>query len=527
MRGNNTIQVAFKLIQAINVPVTLTSVKEEFSKHPEYNSLLGISDVLNTWWIPNEAYGLSFEELMAADLPVPFVAYVTQDEDGYMLVNEIAQNQVIVSNETWDRHVLKTEEFKALYKGYILIAEKDTHSGESDYSRKRRKELLNNLRPIFVAVGVIAIFISTLVLKTAYFSTINLQLSLLSIFKTVGTTIAILLLMQNIDAENPLIKRLCNNKSGNCNAVLSSKASKISNEFSWSEAGFFYFSGTWLVLLFNSNNHSLLQLLAILNVASLPYTFYSIYHQGVVIKQWCVFCCTIQAILWLEFFSFLPFLLEPIHLADRNLWGTFMTTMALPVLIWIFVKPYIQKLKQIPTLTRELEDFRYNSSVFKNIINQEPRYALLSDEDSIILGNKASDQIITFVSNPYCQPCSIAHKTIDNWLASRNDLKLQIIFTIHEEDPEARIPGHFFSLQRSQDDHILKLALNNWYDQDRKDYHSWVEKHPSKIHINSFESIKKQREWCETSKITGTPTIFINGRKLPNHYQLNDIKYLI
>src|SRR6202012_5749326 len=90
-------------------------------------------------------------------------------------------------------------------------------------------------------------------------------------------------------------------KKSSCNAILSSGAPKIFKWLTWSEVGFFYFAGTWLLPLFGGHSCAILQMLAVLNIISLPYTFYSIYYQARVAKEWCVLCCTVQGLLWLEF----------------------------------------------------------------------------------------------------------------------------------------------------------------------------------------------------------------------------------
>ncbi|KAB4162929.1 vitamin K epoxide reductase, partial [Bacteroides uniformis] len=38
--------------------------------------------------------------------------------------------------------------------------------------------------------------------------------------------------------------------------------------------------------------------------------------------------------------------------------------------------------------------------------------------------------------------------------------------------------------------------------------------------------IVAQEEWCLNHKIYTTPTIFINGYKLPNYFSIKDIDYL-
>jgi protein-disulfide isomerase len=72
----------------------------------------------------------------------------------------------------------------------------------------------------------------------------------------------------------------------------------------------------------------------------------------------------------------------------------------------------------------------------------------------------------------------------------------------------------------------MKEALNDWYNQKYTDYKSWANEYPTEDG-KYYEALKEQRDWCSLTNITGTPTIFINGRRLPQNYQPEDIKYFI
>jgi len=531
MESDNITRVINLLIKELRIPVTQQSIEEEIAKHPEYQSMLAISDMLNHWRIPNAAYELTFEELAAAGITGPFIAHLPSKNRQFILVKRMDERQAIIINENGKKQQLSIDEFKDMYAGgAILIAEKETDSGEADYDLKHRQELLAALRIPFVITGAVSILISFLLLHSSNVVWFNWQIALLILFKTAGIVTAVLLLIQSIDSNNPLIQKLCGGADHkDCNAILSSKAAKISGELSWSEVGFFYFGGTWLILLFNSHNIGLMQLLAILNIVSLPYTFYSIYYQWRVAKQWCRFCCTILAIMWLEFFAFLSYISHGVQLPGLRGWASLIIGMAIPVLAWVFIKPYLQLSKQIQPLKQQLRKFKYNADLFNKLLNEEIKYTLPNDEHSIIIGNRQAEHIITIVSNPYCQPCSKAHKALDEWLANRDDIKLQVIFSNQndENNPRAKVGPHLMSLQATRDDASLKHALNDWYEQKQKDYDAWAKVHPVAENIPAKKALEIQKEWCKTTEIIGTPTIFINGRKLPGNYETEDIKYFI
>lgn len=64
------------LIKHLQVAVTNTSVREALQIHPDYPSLLSLSDTLDTWHIQNAALKLQPEQFK--ELEAPFVAQLYQ-----------------------------------------------------------------------------------------------------------------------------------------------------------------------------------------------------------------------------------------------------------------------------------------------------------------------------------------------------------------------------------------------------------------------------------------------------------------
>lgn len=525
MIQDNATAVLSCLIERLSISITKQTIGEELQKHPQYNTLLALSEVLDNWHIPNAAYQLNFDDLLAAEIDGPFIAFVSQKE--FVTVTNLNKTEVMVSNERWNKHHLKIEEFKKIYSGSILLAEKDEGSGEKDYSAKRRKEIINSIRIPMVIAGAAILLIGWLSIEVPYLSVLSWQIALLTLFKTAGLVTSVLLLIQSIDSNNPLLNKLCggdNNK--NCNAILSSKAAKITEELSWSEVGFFYFGGSWLVLLFNAANASVIGMLALLNLLSLPYTFYSIYHQWRIAKQWCKLCCTVQAILWLEFFTFLPSLSGGITAPLLKDFAQLITGLSTPILGWILLKPYLLLSKQIKPLKDQLRQYKYNKDLFDRMLNDQVQYALPDQDNTIIIGNSEAEKVITMVSNPYCQPCAKAHKALE-WINGREDIKLQVVFTTHDEtDRNAEVALHLMAMH-DLNDLALKKAMDDWYEQKQKNYQTWAKTYPKPHNAVNAEALEKQREWCKITEVKGTPTLFLNGRRLPNNYQPEDIKYFI
>ena len=60
---NNIVGTTIGLIQHYKLQVTNATVNETIKNHPDYPSLLSISDSLNKWQIPNAAYKIEVSKL--------------------------------------------------------------------------------------------------------------------------------------------------------------------------------------------------------------------------------------------------------------------------------------------------------------------------------------------------------------------------------------------------------------------------------------------------------------------------------
>ncbi|MNY22235.1 hypothetical protein D3C86_1558330 [compost metagenome] len=147
----------------------------------------------------------------------------------------------------------------------------------------------------------------------------------------------------------------------------------------------------------------------------------------------------------------------------------------------------------------------------------------------IVLGNAEAENIITMVSNPFCGPCATTHKTLDQWLNTRDDIQVKIVFTTanHDDDPKTKVARHLTALSLLGDKKKVEQALNDWYDSTKKDYDTWAKNYPMQVNGEMEVVTQRQKEWCELTEVTFTPTILVNGYKLPDPYRLDDIKYLL
>nr|WP_199158499.1 cysteine peptidase family C39 domain-containing protein [Pedobacter sp. ASV2] len=519
---SNLDSVLFSLIKTLKVKVTEKTIETCLSDHPETPSLLALSDCLTSWNIENQAFRIAREDYDVDDLLFPFIAHLPEKGGRFILIKNINAGVVQFSDEENKRATMPEEEFLKRWDGIALHAELTAESGEKNYSENKFKYFLQSL---VLPLGVV-LLLSTIGL-VFYNSSISWSNALLLLAKLAGLTISVLLLVQSINSNNPFIQNLCSlGGKNNCNAILKSDAAKVTSWLSWSEVGFFYFAGSFLLLLLNPSS---IAILAWFNVLALPYTIYSISYQFRS-KNWCVLCCAVQALLWIEFLINIVSGHFTFGL-DISLFsvGILAICFLLPIVIWAFFKPFFLDAAQLKPIQNQLKTFKYNSDLFKQALTNQPRYAVSDELLPVLMGNADAETVITMVSNPFCGPCSKAHKTIEEWLQTRDDIQLKVIFSTadHDHDSGTKMARHITALSLLKDQSITEKALNAWYDQTNKKYENWAEQFPVSVNDEVASVTEKHRAWCKMAEITFTPTILINGYKLPEPYRLEDIKYLI
>lgn len=521
-------KLIFDFVKAFNIPVTETSIYLELQKHPEQFSMLAIADVLNTFQVNNGAYQLDKTEL--SDDICPFISHISRNEGEFVVIRKVDTEKVIFSNGELKTEMITRSEFERYFTGNILIADDEVIVSEQNYRAKRRKEIVESMKLPFLISSTLLLLILYCILRYDYLINYSISLVIWEVTKLSGLILGVLLILQNLDANNSFIKRLCTKgKKMDCNSILSSKAAKITDEISWSEVGFFYFVSSSLAILIYGGSLAVIQGLAFLSVLCLPYTFYSVYYQAFIAKKWCVLCTITQGILWIEFFISVQFLFIPLLKPSFNEVTGLLIIFLLPVTVWVFLKPYFKSRREVDTLKQQLWGFKSNAELFNALLVTQPYMEMPDDSYSLVLGSRNPSNIITLAAHPTCTPCRKAHNTLHTWLQSDESLQVRIIYALDGESNQGinyKAVRHMMNVSLSGSD-IIEESVHGWYNQEIKDFESWSIRYPVPFDSRAEELVAQQIKWSVDAGIVQTPTIFINGYRLPDLYRLEDIRYLI
>lgn len=262
-------------------------------------------------------------------------------------------------------------------------------------------------------------------------------------------------------------------------------------------------------------------------------------------KQWCPLCVAVQVMIWAEvavgsWEMMEENTLQLLPTMDYRLWISFL----LPILLWPIIKPLLLKSKQADGWQRELRKFKNNPVLFEALLKQQKQMPPIpADLQPIVLGNPAAEHTITMVTNPYCGPCANAHAQLEEVLAENPNLKAQIIFAVcHDPDGrKTKVAKHMTSLFIAEIGAIngietpiggvssqgLGAAMTAWYAQTTKSYDAWAAQYLADVSIVPDSIIEAHCKWAKVANIEGTPTFFMNGKRLPELYGLTGASHLM
>jgi uncharacterized membrane protein len=318
-------------LRKMGIVVSPSLLKEQLNTHPDYPSLLSISDCLDNLGIDNAALVIDKERMNEA--PLPFLAHDTA-RSRFIIIENIRE------------HISENTEFSKYWNGAALLAEKP-ECWRNEENEKQLKADKKKIQNIFLAV-LLMIWLAGLSLLNAF----SWQLAGLLLTAIAGLAVSVLIIQHELGISNEITGQLCGaGKNMDCNAVMNSEGSKIGKWLNWADAGVLFFSSFLISLeaAIYTGSTAVITVLAFLSAAAIPFTVFSLYYQWRVVKKWCPLCLLTIAVLWLQFSLLFPFL---VSLTININAAAFVSIVFISsAIIWLMLlKPALEQNKNLPVI---------------------------------------------------------------------------------------------------------------------------------------------------------------------------------
>ena len=159
-------------------------------------------------------------------------------------------------------------------------------------------------------------------------------------------------------------------------------------------------------------------------------------------------------------------------------------------------------------------------------MKKQPQYETNDCNSIIRFGTPDSKLHITVFSNPYCNPCAKMHKMIDDLLQKVNkNINVQYILSSFEEKLNSTNNYFIAASLDNKIDSIIQL-FNDWFENGKvfhDDYFSNLSLNMENPEIES--ELEKHESWKNKNQLRGTPTVLVNGYRLPESYKIEDLRF--
>ena len=498
---------------------SITFDKNEFlfqiQSHPDYPSLLSVSDTLTFFNIDNGAIPLEASQIEL--LPDQFMGILREanDEPQLYYIHKKGEKYITIKDKV--PFEIDHETLESRWLDLIFLIEKPDF--ENTNSIKKYKTLT-------------VLFSSCIILFLLLYFTSDYAISrlLFLLFPAIGILFSIAALKELFGTKSTLINKFCNiTTSTSCTAVVSSNKWKFFSVINFSDLSILFFTSQifgLIIFLLSGNLLEYFTIQKILLLISVPVIALSLYYQKFVEKKWCPICLMIASIILLEITYLFLFANTPIHISIKSIF-LYAQVILLTTMLWMILKQLLSTQKELKEFQMNANRLLRNYTVFKNTLITTPKIEIPS-KIGMVLGNPESDSQITIITNPFCGHCKEVHEIINTILDKhRDEIQVKILFkTSLELDNEEtkRFFRILMTLYLENGEKAFTDALHDFFES--KNVEAWNQTYQVTINSKKIDAIySEMNHWCIENQINYTPEIFINGFKYPSEYDKEHLAF--
>lgn len=412
-------------------------------------------------------------------------------------------------------------DFAREWSGVAMLVTADANSGEPDYAAHRRAGRLARFKRLALTGGV-AVAVSLALLTNPLTSWWAWWLLL--VVNAAGMGVAYMLLQKQLHIPNRLADGLCSlARESHCEEVTESDGASLLGLVKLSEVGGAFFTVNTAALLFAPQ---VLWPLAMVAACVLPFTLWSVWYQKFKVGSWCVLCLCTLALMWAQaaLYLFGGAYAMP---AVVNLTGaaTLLAAYAVAVLALNRLMELLEERREGRELRRDYNRMRTSTEVVEAFEGKAPRFDTGTDRcTGLVFGAADAPHHITVFSNPYCGPCARMHSRIAHMPG--HAVSVGYVMTYFSDDM-SRINRYIIAAYLQLGAECTWRLLTEWYDGGKargEEFFAGLGLDPDAEAVS--EEMARHERWRDDDRLTGTPTVMIDGREIVAPYAVEDYMYI-
>lgn len=374
---NQTQRVLKTLLQNLDVHIPDSDIRRLLDT-PVGTSLRGISDALDTLYIENSVYQLPKEYLK--ELDYPYLMVLPDQKEAFAVVTNDKERDAAIPK--WD--------------GVVLAVQKTQRTPIYKYVWARN--IIGNIKN-----NQLILIITFLIVTYSLFYWPSLLLESHITLSALGLWISTILINKDYIGEKQ--DKFCKiGKTIDCEQVLYSKGSQFFGILKMSDLAFLFYS-TLILLSLIANDYCQGYAFILLLIGCI-FTLYSVIYQTVAIKKVCLYCMSINLIVWLDTAIFiLNYKAISLHSPFP-----FILSGCIAYMVWLIVSHYLGLTAQNTSLKSKVSAL-YNRDLFDWLLSKERQIDDVGEKFADVDGEDNGDVITMFV-HPNCRNCKIVYQHI-------------------------------------------------------------------------------------------------------------------
>lgn len=477
--------------------------KIRLESHPDYPSLIAIKDCLEELGINAYACTGTKDELIKENRP--FLAHLNLGGGVIRYFKNVTDAEK------------KVKDFNKYWSGIVMFVDRPEKYGNAAHDKLYKKERLNKtfstIAVLLFAGGILGFALYTNSITCFLFTALGL----------IGVYFSLLIAQKELGIQNSVSDKICSlAKHSRCESVLFSKGAKLFNWLTWGDVGMVYFSSSLLFLLICRLTGQAINFFYIISLAGLLFPLYSIYYQWRVVKQWCMLCLGVLLVLLLSgAISFYQVQKHGLQFPEYRSFLLFLGITVFAIATWQLLKSLFQQSHESLSNEIKASRLRRNPKLFNALLDKQEfnKNNLPNVDEAIRFGNPAALLQLVIACNPFCSPCAKAHHAIEKLYEQHPDkLFIAIRFSLSSNDiKDIKTNAATIIIQAAIQKPLE--AIRDWYQLISIDKFN-------ELHVPNGEDVSKAIEhhiaWSKEAAISATPTLFVNGRRLPELYNWMD-----